>query len=99
MEDVQRLLLQLAEDQFWQEWEFDEHQKWHEEEQVQQGKDRERHSEETRAYLELIVKLAETQKADSTKHTGLSVKLVPLGAADNRSLSCHVRALIDSSWH
>ena len=43
------------------------------------GKDRERHDEEITTYLELIVKLAET----STKRTGLSVKLVPLGAEDD----------------
>ena len=51
---------------------------------MQQGKDRERHDEETRAaYLDLIAKLAETQKTDSEKPASLSVKLVPLGAEDN----------------
>ena len=80
MEDVQRLLQQLAKDRVRREREFEEHRKWCEEEQ---GKDHERHDEETRVYLKLIVKLAETQKADSTKHAGLSVKLVPLVAEDD----------------
>ena len=52
--------------------EFDEQRKWREEAQVQQGKDSELHNE-ARAYmyLDLIAKLAETRKADSTKPAGL----------------------------
>ena len=80
--EVQRLLQQLAADRVQREREFDEQRKWREEEQVQQGKDRKRH-DETKAYLDLIAKLAETRKRDSTKHTSLSVKLVPLGAEDD----------------
>lgn len=83
MEDVQWLLQQLMADRVQREWEFDEQRKWRKEAQVQQRKDRERHNEEARAYLDLIAKLAETRKADSTKPAGLSVKLVPLGAEDD----------------
>ena len=83
MEEVQRLLQQLAADRVQREREFDEQRKWREEEQVQHGKDRERHDEETRAYLDLIAKLAETRKEDSAKPANLSVKLVPLGAEDD----------------
>ena len=82
-EELQRLLQQLAADRVQPEREFDEQRKWREEEQVQQGKDRKRHDEETRAYLDLIAKLAETRKTDSTKPASLSVKLVPLGAEDD----------------
>ena len=53
MEDVQRLLQQLMADRVQREHEFDEQRKWREEAQVQQGKDRERHNEEARAYLDL----------------------------------------------
>eukprot|EP00731_Ephydatia_muelleri_P034723 Em0073g20a len=83
MEEVQRLLQQLAADRVQREREFDEQRKWREEEQVQHGKDRRRHDEETRAYLDLIAKLAETRKEDSAKPANLSVKLVPLGAEDD----------------
>ena len=83
MEEVQRLLQQLAADRVQREREFDEQRKWREEEHVQQGKDRDRHDEETRAYLGLIAKLAETRKVDSTKPANLSVKLVPLAAEDD----------------
>eukprot|EP00731_Ephydatia_muelleri_P022383 Em0014g974a len=83
MEEVQRLLQQLAADRVQREREFDEQRKWREEEQVQHGKDRERHDEETRAYLDLIAKLAETRKDGSAKPANLSVKLVPLGAEDD----------------
>ena len=76
MEEVQRLLQQLAEDRVQRGREFDEQRNWREEERKQ-------HGEETKAYLELIAKLAEAQKVDSRKPAGLSVKLVPLGAEDD----------------
>ena len=94
-EEVQRLLQQLAADRVQREREFDEQRKWREEEQVQQGKDRKRHDEETRAYLDLIAKLAETRK---TKPASLSVKLVP-ARRRRGSVSRHIRAHIDGSRH
>ena len=83
MEEVQRLLQQLAEDRVQWGREIDEQRKWHEEEWVQQRVDREWHRDETKAYLKLFAKLAEAPKADPGKLAGLSVKLVPLGAEDD----------------
>ena len=92
MEVVQRLHQQLVADRVQQECEVDEQRKWCEE-QVQQGKDHER-LDEIMVYLNLIAKLAEKRKADST---GLSMKLhvVPLGAEDNIEVSHYIRTYID----